>query len=437
MAAFVFSLAFWRERVYSRCMGKIKDTIKKITGMGPVYGSYQQATSVHAYLLDMGWTEEQIRAAAVGVRDLSPRTWGIVLGEPGADGLEQVGVVYYCDYKYEEEAGGAGLRAAFGVPRMESGMATDNRRTRGLVRLFDFPESEGYVEGLASSEAAIVVGNEDMAAARWGEPIQAEPKGGVFGDWRKTLVGADYARFWEDSLRWSSPDLPGQKKWWRLENHTVAELKSIAADLGVEVVPAEGAATGRRLLKADYVRALEAKRNEHVRLFPGYFQTGSALVLRAYEGSEAGRVAQDVLKALWMAYRDGALGFGAGGSGPFSTGLSLMDVRDLPVGWVEKRRAERAWVEAQERALEPVAEELRAAGHKWYFLGNPSQGERWKDGEVHYWLNGYSYNVQGGSGGNSQPSGWYTLEELRTEKFVADLAKEKGVEISAVGKPRW
>jgi hypothetical protein len=66
--------------------------------------------------------------------------------------------------------------------------------------------------------------------------------------------------------------------------------------------------------------------------------------------------------------------------------------------------------------LRPVERELKAKGHRFFFLGRPALINN-KDGSksVKYWLNGQSSPE---AGYHSQPVGWYTPEELRAEDFV-------------------
>lgn len=420
-------------------MANIIEKIKR--GLGLATEAELPRVSTYQYLLNKGYTDEQIRSVAVGPRDLSTRTWGISVGDAesdtlGFDGKPLVGIVYRCDYKAEEEAGGGKLRKVFGVPRLEAQM-DKSARGKNLVRQF---MSGG---GIEAGEVALGVGVESLSPLNWGEDVTAEPARA--GGWASTLSYRDYDSEWESYKRIGGRDLKGQRKWIALERHTVAELNAIAEAEGVE----KKASSER---KAAFVARLERLRTQDVKVFPGWFQSGKVLILRAGggpDGTLAERIAQDVLWRLRYAYEAGTLGFGSALSGPFSTGLSLFDAHDLRAETVAAWRAHKRWVEEQERLLEPVAEELRKRGHKWFALGNPSSGFKSLVGKgnvdentVFYWLNGESYPLVGGSRRYAQPYGWYTLEELLAEKFVTDLEEKEsknsgeGAEVRVTGKPR-
>lgn len=398
----------------------IKDFFKRGAKADPAH------VSVYQYLLDRGWTDAQIRAASTEGRQ-STRTWSVAVVDQAAGIDPIVGIVYRADYKYEEEAGGGDLRKAFGVERFQMQM-NPARRTDDLVRVFDLPE-----DAVVAGEVALAIATEALDLPVWGESVKGKPRGprSAVAGYQPTLAWEEYAGFWESTLRWASPDLPGQRSWTSLENHKVEELKAIASGLGL--LPVERGLGKGRVLKEDYLRALNAAKASHVTEFPGWFQTGKCLVLRATADSEAGRIASDVLRALWFAYREGTLGFGKGLSGPFSSGFSVLNVADVDGAMLEEQAEQGKWVLAQEKLLEPVAEELKARGHKWYFLGRPTLFTDEADGVVHYWLNGHSYPMD--VGGNSQPYGYYSLAELLDEKFIRDLEEKNSGRVT--GMPRF
>jgi hypothetical protein len=408
-------------------MGRIFNKLKAAVGGG----TERHSVSTYQYLLNKGFTDEQILAASVESRDLYTRSWGVSVAGEGFDGKPLVGIVYRCDYKYEEEAGGGDLREAFGVPRMQAQMS---RGARGKFLVRQFIPGEG---GLGGAEVALAVGVEPMQPPVWGEDVRgvARGRGSAVEGWAPTLSYRDYAGDWESGRRVGGVDLPGQRKWLPLERHTVAELEAIALQVGGVGRKARGEK------KAEYVARLEAERQRGTKVFPGWFQSGKVLILRAGDvGSVPEQIAQEVLWRLRYAYDEGTLGFGSGGSNPFATGLSLFDAQDLAPGVVEAWKSDLEWVEAQEAALKPVADELAAEGHRWYALGRPTLlkskvgGDRvyGGDGEVHYWLNGQGYPLSGSDRGSAQPYGWYTLDELRERKFVEAL---EASESARVGRP--
>lgn len=81
----------------------------------------------------------------------------------------------------------------------------------------------------------------------------------------------------------------------------------------------------------------------------------------------------------------------------------------------------------EEVTLDEVAAELRAKGYRWHFFGIPRNraGEPWTDlkGQGRYWFNG-SQSGEGRGRLTKQPFGWFTLAEMRAEKFAEGLHVE-------------
>lgn len=77
------------------------------------------------------------------------------------------------------------------------------------------------------------------------------------------------------------------------------------------------------------------------------------------------------------------------------------------------------------QALAEVQAELWAKGYRWHFFGIPHnrQGEAWDGGPDRYWFNGSTLG-EGRGRLTKQPFGWFTLEEMRAEKFAEGLHAE-------------
>lgn len=151
-------------------------------------------------------------------------------------------------------------------------------------------------------------------------------------------------------------------------------------------------------------------------LHPGWFHTGRCLVLpRTHD------VFGEVLELLVDAARDGSLAVG-GGTGGIGAGFSLFDERDIS----EEKRAQVAAANDERAedlaALAPAAEAVKAK-HGYYALGSP----RRQDGVTRYWLNGSGVALSDGR--QAQPFGWYTVEELLAEKYIADMEEREGASV--------
>lgn len=164
--------------------------------------------------------------------------------------------------------------------------------------------------------------------------------------------------------------------------------------------------------KADIEEAIqEDHRNnqkpEHPNRFPGWFHYGDVLALKATDG-----IVKDVLNLLVDAARENLLAV-SNGRGAFSTGFGFYRTADIGPKLREELDEAQRQYEEDMAALAPVAAELKSRGFGWYFLGKPTP----MHGTTKYWLNG-----EGRMGGKceGQPYGWYSLEELLAEKFIAD-----------------
>lgn len=190
---------------------------------------------------------------------------------------------------------------------------------------------------------------------------------------------------------------------------TLPELKEYARANSVSL-------TGRTKKADVFATVVAAAKSENPNVWPAWFNMGDVLAFRADNG-----IVADALKLLVEAVKINTLGMSAG-SQVFSTGLGLYDTRDIGPKLKQQWADEKAAYDAAMEALEPVAKELKERGYRWFFLGNPKT-LRPKDAEtmeLRYWLNGDSIR------GLGQPFGWYSLEELRAEKFIDDLKARSG-----------
>lgn len=310
--------------------------------------------SVYAELLALGYTDAEIREAAKGRS--STRTISLALMDT-PDETPIVGLTYVCDYRAEEEAGISKIAEAFNNA------------------------SDQTYKFAITSDGMHVFSTRDL------------PNDSVH---HQVKMSQEYhARMLPFVQESEARDL---------NYKTVSELKAYARAHSISL-------TGRTK-KADILATLIATaKAENPNVWPAWFHFGDNLMFRADKG-----IIADTLKLLVEAVKANTFAI-SNSSQVFSSGLGLYDSRDigpkLKAQWEEQQAA----YEADMKKLEPVAAELKARGHKWFFLGNPTV-LRPKDAttmETRYWLNGDTVR------GLGQPFGWYTLEELLAEKFLDDL----------------
>lgn len=288
------------------------------------------------------------------------------------DGELIVGLCYRTDYDATQEYGLGELRQVLTSKEPRQFQMVPSAANHAAV----FDDVNGFLLSKRSVQPTL----------SWGDPLPGwgDPDG--------------YASWWARNLAWvhgvdSSP-------LWRMK---VADIRGELKAAGVSPLPRK-----RAELETEWCRWKASQLGEQVR-WPAFFGAGETLVFRADSGPTA-----DIVTALTDAVRSGTLGVGSASS-PFSTGMFFYDTRDETSALVAAREAAFDVYDARMAELAPVADELKARGHRFYFLGNPSL--QTVDGEqvVRYWLNGT---------GSPQPFGWYTLDELLAGKFVVD-AHEK------------
>jgi hypothetical protein len=141
----------------------------------------------------------------------------------------------------------------------------------------------------------------------------------------------------------------------------------------------------------------------------GWFHFGNLLIFE-----KKNNLFNEVLTRLVDAAQRGTLLVGGGGFG-FGSGFTLFDGSELSAQTKADISAANTFYLKSMKELEPVAELIKASpmGH-YYFLGKP----RLENGVTKYWLNGASMKFSNGR--RTQHCGWYTLDELREEKYVTD-----------------
>lgn len=297
-----------------------------------------------------------------------------------------VGLHYQCDFKAEEEWGQDKLLTAF-----SAGSGPDTAYGRLERMQPDF---------VASYSQASLVHVFDTQWVLMTEPMERRP-----------LTG-------ESSLRYAlgchrEMPVPGAPELWRLERHTVPELRAMAQKEGLPVTT--------RMRKLELIRVLMDHLTPKESLtLSGWFQDGHHLVLP--RGHGAFRIVTDRLIA---AAERGGLAIGDSGLPAFGSGVSLFDFDDMPAEEVQKIQEARVWRADRMAELEPVIQTLRERGHQWYYLGDPRLISKTADASgtlVRYWLNGQSYRLPNGK--SAQPYGWYSLEELLAEKFIDDMLEK-------------
>jgi len=333
--------------------------------------------SIYSKLLDLGYTDADITSAAEQwQKESGPRRFGLVMLDQ-ADGDPVVGVSYMNDYRAEEEWGVTDLRKA-----LHGEDKWNQKQVCG---------AENHIGRFSGGHSLILtkLAYRDLDAVL---PTQVEA-----GDYGFMQPGYDS---WYRSSIASARGLPSAWLPWAWK--TVVQLRAIAVAAGVD----KPARTKDALIAQ--IQFTEVPETPDI--WPGWFHFGNVLILKAERGIMA-----DVLDLLYRAGRapkkgGGSLALGSGGFGPFSSGMSLFDSADLGAVYLKERAATEKWTKQQEKALEPVAKELKADGFGYYFLGNPTE----QKGAVKYWLNSHGLKQLGGK----QAFGWYTLEELRNKAFL-------------------
>ena len=334
--------------------------------------------------------EARLDLEAISKGRASSRTAELALAENlGGDPI--LGVQYSCDYRYEEEAGAGTMAELFTrTADTDSFFAQEYLLQDG---------SKGLIE--QTTQAELVLETEELIAFQASHYAHRIPE---------ELEAA--LSYLEKAQRRADGRASFTDSYWHT---TAADLKALAKSRGLK---------GYSKLKRDELVKLNADfdfAEKHkddgpsaVEIIsqPGYFHNGDILVFQKRD-----TLFSEVLSKLVEAARAGYLVVGSGGIDAFGSGFSLFDSRDLTDESMERISANNRWYREQMELLKPVAEIVKAGPMGGYYaLGRPTLRE---NGTVVYWLNGYGVRLP--TGKSSQPSGYYSLEDLLAEKHMADL----------------
>lgn len=291
------------------------------------------------------------------------------------DGPPIVGISYRCDFAAEQDAGAGDLIKMIARTADPNSLPALLRKTEPTTRT-----QADHVEDLGWAVAFHV------------HPID---RGRVPDRAHLSIIDQE-------------PHAKGIPSVWALDRNSMDALREQAKNLGIEK-PARK--------KADLINQIvDASPNKNPGQHAAWFEYGNTLVVAKRDGAQ-----RLVLEHLLAAAEAGTLTTGQFGVAVFGASLSLFDSRDLTEASVNSILEANDWYDQKMAELEPVKDELHKRGHRWYALGKPNtmKGE---DGHpvVKYWLNGHSVSTESG---RRQPFGWYSLDELLSEKWLADAAE--------------
>jgi len=298
-----------------------------------------------------------------------------------------LGIQYSCDFRYEEEAGSGNMAEIF----TRTGAANNFFSQEYLLK----EDNKGLLEGVQQID--LVIETDQLVG------FAASSR--IYDIQRELASGLSQARKGDE---WDSGKT---QLGWKFNRNTVPELKALAKSRGLKGYS--------KLKREDLVRAIVGFDTAQTEQEPterytqsGGFHNGEVLVFEKLPG-----LFTEVLEKLVEAAKAGQLVVGSGGGGPFGSGFSFFDARDLTDEAKAKITDYNSWYQRQREALKPVAEVVKAGPMGGaYSLGHRIiSGE---NGEARYWLNGYSVRMPNGR--SAQPSGYYTLQEFLDEKYMED-----------------
>lgn len=319
-------------------------------------------------------------------RSPDPRQAGIIVVDNlGGDPL--VGITYRADHRAEEESGTGDLRRAF------------HERAH--------PSAFIPVEEAKSSEVVAKIKERPVQRRSNPDSVQAD----------LLFLSEEMVGFRVRQFNFSHEYDLGEAKRALSDGEAYANGVSVPSSCEPRAVLVEKAKAlgipiknrNRADLSAEIYRVMMEAAPEST-VHPGWFRSGTILVLPRTKDTFGA-----VLEGLIEAAQAGFLTFGLGGFGPFGSGLSMFDERDLSEASRQNIIEQGQQYRERMEALVPYAGLVRHRLGGFFFLGNPRTNA---DGEVTYWLNGHTTTLSNGQ--RAQPFGWYTLKDLELGKYLAD-----------------
>lgn len=349
---------------------------------------------------------DRLSAAGVDVealRTTEPCTAAVVPILAERTGGSVVGLLFEAACcRPEEEVGVGDLRKALTGP--------DNRAVQlsesGRNHVARFADVNGFVLSTRPVSRTLTWGD-DVRTAQRAVDVYGQPRP---ADWREP-----YVRNYSNALPYLRRDRFAQAVQYG--EVPMSDLRAKARGLGLTNLPRTKASLASFVLSSEQYAASALLED----VWPAWFAHGKDLVVRADSG-----VVATIVDALGEAIEAGTLAV-TSHSSSFSSGLLIFDGRDETQEIREARAAACDWYDARMADLAAVEEQLKEWGHGWYFLGHPQEMTD-NDGStvVRYWLNGLgAATSRGGLQCRRQPFGWYSLQELREEKFVADAVERE------------
>lgn len=344
-------------------------------------------------------TYSELEPRLAGLEDAkrpSSQQAAVILAD-NAGGDPLVGIQYSCDFRSEEETGAGDMASTFTRTSDPEGF---------FAKEYLLQEKNlGLFEVVTQSDLVIETDTHIAFAAKL-RIYNAEDE----------LDRA--AKFLVEANDWFDGRSKLRRNYW---HSTAAEMRDEAKARGLKGYSKLKVKELENLLVDDDFAKLNAGQPaEEITTQPGWFHFGSLLVFEKKEG-----LFGEVLQRLVDAAKAGHLAVGGGGIGAFGSGFSFFDARELTEQAKEEISSNNRWYREQMDNLKPVAAiveqgPMRSSwGSAYFALGSPRLTE---DGTIKYWLNGNS--VKFPNGRSSQPSGWYSLQELLDEKYIKDEERD-------------
>lgn len=310
-------------------------------------------------------------------RNSLPKTARLVEVE-NKGGQPVVGLTYRTDYRYEEENGIGEIRNAF--------METMNASDFFAVEHRLMPEYKTSPQLSGKRQVELVKVYDDVVAFC----ITAEP-------W-------DLDNEIKEARKDFSTRFPSRSN---MKFSEYSALKWGSKKNAMDEAARRKIVGRSKMTKDQLIKAIVATEPDST-LRSGSLHFGNALVIERTDDQFG-----EFLDYLVAAAENGTLYVG-NASGPFHSGITLLDARDVSDESKDEIADMNAFYRQAMEDLTPVVEEMRERGHFAYALGNPS---KFKEGETRYFLN--STHIDLGEGfGRHQVYGWFTLAELSNGEYI-------------------